>query len=386
MILFLFLTVTLIIYSREDKEALRFVYFAYFLGLLIYSFKLIEHGFNRIDYFISDEAGYYYQIEGYFFNLEKIDRLFWYALNYFVKKYDFLSHIGIKLINIPITSFGIIWLSRIFKNKIKYQSFILCVPYILVMMTLNLRDCLLLTSACGFVYQLESIKLKNIIFQAVFFIIIYFLRPVTSFVLLIVTILFLFTAKDLRIKNLVYISIFTSFLYLSFQSSFNEKISRYYYYTEYNFSADSKAYDDRVNSKGVADFITSENVISNTLFGALRYLVTPIPTSLLLRISEGGGKFGTTDDLVRVINQILYYYFLGYIFLNIRYLKLTVTMLTPNQLIILSYFFTHLFIYSFISFGGSHQRNKIPFQMFIFIVYALILFYKKHENIKFSKN
>jgi len=395
MILFLIFTLLLILYSYRDKEALRFVGLGYFLGLIIYLFKLLEVGFDRINYFISDEIGYYYQYGNPFIDSTKEDRLVWYAINYFENNFDLGGAIGIKLINIPITILGIIWLARIFDKQIKYQNFILCVPYLLILMTMNLRDCLIIAMVCGFVYNLDEFKIKKIILKIIFLVTIFYLRPVMAFILILTTFFFFFFKKKRIKKNkqigrgpvrrFVILSILLPVLYFTLQTTINQKIVRYISYVEYNFF-DSKKYEERIAAKDVVSLATSNNIIVNVFYGSLRYIGSPIPTSLLSRIFKGGGKYGQTDDITRMINQILYYYFLIYIFFNFWHIKLVFKKLTTPQIIILSFFFCHLLIYSFLAFGGTHQRTKIPFQLFIFIIYSLIIYNKKNENYCIRKN
>jgi len=389
MILFLIFTLFLIFYSYKDKEALRFVGLGYFLGVIIYLIKLFEVGFDRIPYFISDENGYYYQYGNPFLDSTKVDRIVWYAINYFERNFDLGGDIGIKLLNIPITILGIILLGRIFKNQIKYRNFILCVPYLLILMTMNLRDCLIITIASGFVYNLDGFKIKKIILQLIFLITIFYLRPVMAFIMILTTLFFFFFKKKRvkknkqiglgTIRSFAIISILLPVLYFTLQATISRKVVRYMYYVEQNFG-NSKKYEERIAAKGVVSLATSDNIIVNVFYGSLRYVGAPIPTSLLSRILKGEGNYGQTDDITRMLNQIIYYYFLMYIFFNFRQIKLVVKKLTTPQVIILSFFFCHLLIYSFLAFGGTHQRTKIPFQLFIFIIYSLISYNKKNEN------
>jgi len=392
MILFFTLSILLLIYVRNDKKAFSFILIAYLLGIIVYVFKLTEFTFGTIEYLISDEAGYFYQ-KNYSFQLTKSDRLIWYAINYFENHYDIAGIIGIKFINIPITIMGLIWLGKIFEGKIRYINFIIYIPYLLILMTMNLRDMLIITAAIGFVYYLQYPRLRNLMYMLFLLIVVFFLRPVMAFIIILITVVVLFflqkgkknVLSKRKLYRIIFILILLSASYFLLQTKINNTIVRYIVYVEYNFY-NKKKYNERVKQKDVEKLASSNNLIVNAFYGSLRYIGAPIPTSLLLRILKGGGKFGITDDIIRMINQLFYYCFLIYISINLRTFKKIIKYLSIPQIIILLWLLSYLFVYSFLAFGGTHQRTKIPFQLFIYLIFALIVHFKKYENYSFRKN
>ena len=142
MILFLILMfIAFSIYYRHNMVKDYFIIFL--LCLIVYIFFLFEYSFGFIDYLISDSYDYYHDAEKWM----KDKRFLWGYINYFVKEYDFLGDIFIKIINIPILMILLFYLKNIF-NVIKnpYIFLIFC-PFLLMLSISNLRDLLIMLFA-----------------------------------------------------------------------------------------------------------------------------------------------------------------------------------------------------------------------------------------------
>jgi hypothetical protein len=377
MILFLLLTIFLFIYVRNDKAAVRLIFHAYIASFAILLMKQVEVAGGFINYFISDEVGYYFS-DISSLRYDK-DRALWYLINIYIRDYDIFGELGIKLINIPIASLGIIYLARIFGVVNKYYRFIYAVPYLLVLMTMNLRDVFLLTAIISFAYNLPYLKLSRLLVFLILLLVVIYLRPVMIFVMLIaggLTILrSTIKTRGVQTKEVIYFLSGTVVLLLSVYSLFGSRLinlfDKYSTYVDYNYNAE-KEYGARLEEKGVDFLDVRGDRWYNYSVGGMRYILSPLPSSLMLRLSQGGGTYGMTDDFIRFLNQLCYYYFLVMLAINFRYFRKIIRNLTNSQMFIMFMLASNLAIYSFLSYGGTHQRTKVPFQLFIFIMFILL--------------
>jgi len=174
-----------------------------------------------------------------------------------------------------------------------------------------------------------------------------------------------------KLYGITLLIVFGSGTYFAYGSLLTDIYTKYNRYINYNFGKD-EIYGERLDSKGVHYLEYRGNRIYNLAVGGLRYILTPLPTSLAKRLMHGGGKFGFTDDLVRVIHQTLYFYIMGYIIFNYKLIIPFIKSMREVQIFVMLTLLSNLAIYSFLAFGGTHQRTKFPFQLAVFIIYLTI--------------
>lgn len=378
MILNILIFALLLVKYRKDNEVIKFILITYWLSLLVFGLKLLELQAGNITYFISDERGYYFLTLDFFSNK---DRVVWVFINQFLKNYDVLGFLGVKLLNIPIGIVTIISLSQIFDNKIPYLKFLLYLPYLLILFTLDIRDILILLIIFQIILLTKNINLKNTGIILLYLSVLFFLRPLFVF-LIIFIILFVkfapiflarYSLKD-GLKYTVPLIFIVLLGYILFKNRIDTIINSITMQITYRY-IDNNA--TLFNSRGDGGAY-SGHIFKYFFFRSIpRYILTPIPTSLISRLLNGGSKqWGITDDFIRTINQFIYYYLLLYLFFNLKYLNKIIKELNEIQLIAIGFLLSYMPIYAFYLLGVAQQRLKIPFQFAIFIIYYLILTYK----------
>jgi hypothetical protein len=129
----------------------------------------------------------------------------------------------------------------------------------------------------------------------------------------------------------------------------------------------------------MAERVGTDFTFYNSLIGYLKHYLSPIPTSLLDRIMDPSiwNDYGVMDDIYRVVYKTYLYYCMGYILANLRTTKEVFMKWKFEAFLLLSFSLSNALVYTFISFGGGHERTKIFSVFFIFFIYTGILHVKK---------
>jgi len=384
LILFIVVTLLLAIIVLIDKTIPKtYIVASYVFLLLLLTLWGIECIGGNIPFFISDEN--YYHNTGILGLPKVLNRSFWIFVNYWIINNDiYLYGLPLKLINIPIFCFFLIIISKIFNsNKIYYLSILL--PYSAWISIFNVRDMAIFLFTALVIFTYYKIKYR---FLFVFMLILLFLLRPTSAVLCLGIILsleaynFLIILRKQRVKfkDLV-ISVITILLIaislIIFFKPLTSQLNSLYSWLKYT-TGEGEAI---VYSVRMSESFYTGNRIKDALISMVRYVLTPMPHSLVGRIIEGGSeRWGILDDIIRLWHQIGYYLLLTYLVLNIRKIKKIIKMLSKMQAVFILAFLAYWPIYSFYLYAGTHQRLKIPFQIVIFIISMNIYNHKNKES------
>lgn len=378
MILVLTLTaLALFVYQIHFKKTGFYPLLTLYIPILLYLLFIIEVYYTPIEYFISDEIGYWGS-EFNDLNITMYDRIAWYSLNYFFKNIDIGGVIAIKLINIPILFFTLymMW-SQFFKDK-RVFLVILVLPYLGFLATKNLRDIFVLFLIVSSVWLLHKSRFGKIVFLFPL-IILFFTRPFLGVIsVLVITIepvfrkYFKFSILKARFiinkKIVVYILAASVAFFVVLSIPYvNKRINSYLLYL--NYYSIGEGYQYKIEERGG---IATNNVLLDYAIGAVRYIFTPIPTSMAQRMLTGGSEqWGIMDDVIRTLNQLFYYFLLFYAIYNSRSILVNLKYLNAGARQLLLLLFAYLPLYTFFGFGVAHQRNKLPFQIAIFLLFIV---------------
>lgn len=376
---FIIVSLVIIIHNKNNKSNLRFIFITYALSLIVYGLKIIEYYSGNIDFLISDEV-WYWMASSDISTIYDNQRLLWNYINYFLFTYDINGNWAVKLINIPIGVSLILTLNKYFNSVIAPEKYIYFLPYILITFTLNLRDNFILLVCIMLIDAITNPSPKKMPLMIGLLFMLYFLRPLFIVLVLVITLFikyipqtFKLFSKYNKLSNmLVIISIVT--LSVVWYDNLYSLFQRYYLHIQYSFG---EGYEKTADLIG---YQTSSNIKKDFFVNSLRYIIAPIPISLINRLTQGASVWGYVDELIRILHQTIYYYLMIYVLVNVKLLFKSILSLTKLQTSILAFFLAHLPIYSFYLFGATHQRTKIPFQIAVFIFYYLIILSKKRKN------
>ena len=128
----------------------------------------------------------------------------------------------------------------------------------------------------------------------------------------------------------------------------------------------------------------SGNRVKDFCVASVRYAVAPIPTSIFVRILEGGSEaWGVVDDIIRFLNQIGYYVLSGYLIINARNIWPAFHKMSVSGRAFILYLLTYWPIYSYHLYGKSHQRLKLPLQIAILLIAIGVSRYKINKRKSF---
>jgi len=369
-----------IYYIKNIKQTGLSPLLIFFIGGIFLVFFYFEHIIGGIPLFYSDEITYMSAAKSV---TQFSDRFLWYLINDFMLEYD-LSFNGfmLKMINIPIAASTILVLWHIFKNK---KIFLLPVvlPYFSFLATKNLRDIPILCLSFLSIFMFYSRKSSYVVVGCISLGMLFFLRPFAAGVITIIILLQIIyqVGKKLiklkvykkHIKKLVVLFIITLILIPLFGGNITmnieKNLNRFIYFVI------GGGQEERAESRAL--HYTSGNKLKDFTVAGIRYIFTPIPTSIIIRAAVGESEWGLVDDLIRIFNQIIYYILLGYLIMNARYIPKIFTKMTYGQKAVILYLLSYWPIYSLYLYGVGHQRLKMPFQIAIFLIAILIKNYKK---------
>jgi len=377
LLLFIFL-IAIYLYQKHYKETKFYPLLTIILSFVLYLLFLVEiGGISAQNYFVSDELGYW-KAKINEIDLSKLDRLFWHGLNYFLKNIDIGGIVAIKLISIPLLFFTLYVLWSLFFKDNRIFLLILFYPYFLLLATKNLRDIAILFFVVSTFYLFHKVKFGKVIFL-IPIVLLFISRPFIGFLCLIIlfidTYLINYIAFSLwhlkfliKKKFIPYLLVIFVGLIMFFSIPYvKDRMRGYLFYFKYYTT--SKGYEHKLEERGG---ISTGHIITDYLVGAVRFVVTPIPTSLIKRGLSGGTEdWGLIDDIVRTANQVFYYYFLLYVLINAKAIYFKFRTLSPSAKQLLYVLLAYWPIYTFYGFGGAHQRNKLPFQLAIFLLFLI---------------
>ena len=368
----LFLTLSIIVFLKCDKQLFFIVYFISILFLISF---LFEVGLTNIEYLTSDEFRYFHLAEIYL--AEDPERTVWISINYFLKKFDLFGEFFCKLLNIPLSVYLLHKINTIFDIRNKFILFFLA-PFIIVLSVSNLRDLLILIATIHLCIGLNNLKTKtlqkNLIYLFISALLLYNLRPILLFASISVFFIVNYRYYIKNKINLIFvILLFSSLVY--FSSAYIEKII---YNGTYFFA---EGIVERSKRNGF-EYFYKDNLPLTFSYASLRYIFTPMPTSIIERLfSDYSHKYGNFSEIIRFFHQTIYYFVLILTFFNWRRIWSFFKKLNSLNKLILLNFLVYMPIYSVYAFGGVHQRTKFPFQLALIIIYIL---YRQNKKNSFS--
>lgn len=379
MILFMAFNLILFIALKNDKTISKTAFlFVYLIPLFLLNLWLIEYSLGGIDFFISDENVYTSagKVELPAFS----ERYLWYFINYWVLNYDLsLGGLALKLINIPLFVGLIFSLKKIFaSNKVAWIPIIL--PYTAFTAIFNFRDIpiLCLSALAVYCYFKEP---KEPIICILSLIALYLLRPFTAMAMVILLTMNEFIQFFKRLKNgklrfgVLLLIIPLGLLWNTVQ----DKVLNYYQYLIYTTFGAEAVSRAAVASNGLA----SGNIFVDFPISLMRYIFTPFPTSVLARLLEGGSEmWGFVDDIVLLVNQLGFYIILIYLVFNVKWVVKTIKRLPRMIFYLFASYLIYWPIYSFHLYGVTHLRQKIMFQIVLFLIALLTSKHKKEYQMQ----
>jgi len=384
--LFFLFVLVYYIYMRNKENTGLYPIFSIVVPIVIFILFVIEVSFSSLDFFVSDEIDYIKNEKSEF---NQLDRIFWFALNQFLLNVDIFGNISLKLISIPILFFTLYMLWSIFYMDKRIFLLVIVLPYISFIATKNLRDIFILFFTVSSFFCFYKLKPRWIVIFPIS--LLFLIRPFIGFLIISLILYDTYIRKvltnylnvsikkgkfivNLRLFKYVIIVFVITFLLLQIPY-FNKRLGSYWYYLTYYTVGDG--YEIRLNSSGLKS--TGLKFLDYS-YGALRYVLTPIPTSIFGRLLKGGSSdWGIIDDFIRVLNQVFHYLLLIYVSLNIKNILKKLRICSAEIRLLTITLLMYLPIYTFYGFGAGHQRIKIPFQIAIFLMIII------NKNLKLTK-
>lgn len=373
MITFAILNILIVFLYRKNNITKKAFIITYSLATIFLTISLI--GNNTESFFISDEIYYYELAKSYFTYQDEGDRYLWIKINQFILNYDLaLNGFSLKIINLPIYILSLILLYELFNKDKRVLLIAIILPYFLWTATFNLRDTLIIATTISMFLLLK--KESSPVYILILLVILYLLRPFAAFINFFIIFLFIFLQSISKLhigKILLYSTILVAIGVSSFEL-LSSKFNSYQMWFEYTTD---EGRDSHLESQEIT---TSE---ASFLTSVLRYIFTPIPTSLIDRILQGGSEqWGVFDDLVRLVHQTSVYFLILYLVINVKNIyRVLLKQSAAINLFLLS-LMTYLPIYSFHLFGMTHTRSKLPLHIVLFLVSLLIYSYNKRRKQK----
>lgn len=386
MIIFLILSsIFFLFFFKYHKETGIGPLLIFFLSFFLLFLFIFEYAMTRIDFFISDEL-YYINFESGK-AVQDNSRLLWLQINEWILNYDIsFNKFALKIINIPIAAGSLLVLWFMFDKNRKVFLLAVFLPYFSFIATKNLRDIAIIFASALAIYFFYSQKPLHVFISILSLGVLFFLRPFAAFIIIVIILLQysyislksiakLSVQKMFAKKMLLLLLVILMLLPLAI-TMFEASITQHYDALIYTTGEGQDALaEGRVGSDPVYN---SGNRGRDFIFACVRYVFTPMPSSLLLRIIDGEKtEWGLLDDVVRIINQTIYYILLGYILFNVRFLLDAFRKISSSGKMFLFYLFTYWPIYSFHLYGVMHHRLKLPFQILIFLLSLAICVQKK---------
>lgn len=341
-------------------------------GLLLLCLFGLEAQLRGRDLFISDEN--IYLAEGRTADLASLkDRYLWILLNALVLRYDWsLGGLPLKLVGLPLLALLVALLWRLFGRDRLVWAVPVMLPYMAYTAAFNLRDTAILTATAGSVYLLDGGARR---WRGAFVLALgalYLLRPVIALLSAAIW-LGILAASGLAgvargrvpVRALLVVGGSLVVAGALFSRPVLDRVQRYVVWYEY---LAGEGFTERALERGLDPAFASGPWENRIAVGAARYVVAPMPTSLLSRILRGGTpQWGLVDDVVRLIHQLAYYAMVAFLVLRWRSWIPALRALSRGQVMMLAALVLYLPLYSAYHFGAGHQRIKIPFQLAVML-------------------
>lgn len=363
------ITIMLILFSLYCHLKLsRFAFltsiFIVFFCILAHVGYLLEVSFIGLNYFNSDEL--IYLNNNGLTEASMRDRKLWFIINQVVNSFDTFNGAAIKLFNISILLFINIFLYLIFRVKI-IMLFPIFVPYSMYLATMNLRDLLVLFFIIFTTYFLTNKSKVMTSFALIGIVSLFYLRPFMGLLILACYLLLFLGDRVLKGKSstkllsAIFGVLVLCLVYILAQGKIETYLNTIQHIVE----------------SGERDLSLRHLIIS-----IVTYIFTPIPSSMLERVIDGGSlTYGLTDDVFRTVNQFFYYFMIIYLVMHLKVVLSVVINATMRVKLLFFVLGMHAPIYAFYFGGGGHSRIKIPFILLIFILCVLVFENKKSKNI-----
>ncbi len=385
MITILIITIIFLFYYKKYyKKTGSYPLLIFYVSLFLLSLFSLECYLRGIEFFVSDESKY---INAALDHVSTdFNRFLWYFINDLIINYDIsFNGFALKIINIPIAAGLLLLLWHIFKNK-KVFLIPVVLPYFALIATKNLRDIPIFFFTTLTIFLFHHRKPIYIILSLVSLGMLFLLRPFAAAIVFIILLsqICLTTIKSLKSfkisqKILILIIIGVIISPVIVPRVHNSIVKHYNWF---NYTILGSGYEIKSEKRVQGDpRYSSGNKVKDFCVASVRYAVTPIPTSILGRLLEGGTEmWGILDDLIRFLNQLGYYIMLVYLIKNARYFPKVFLELTPAGKAFILSLLPYWPIYSLHLFGVTHQRLKIPLQIVVFLIAMGVLEYKKMHN------
>lgn len=393
MITLLFLTAVALTVVRSSGVRTRYLWWSPYLALIILVLYALERSASGVPLLLSDEIAYATEDIADFRFLEYKDRWGWLALNKIVIDYDMAPlFLPLKLISVTFLPLLCLGLIRLWPSNTLVGLAPIALPYIALTATLNLRDTgLLMLIVLGSASALDGRRrgAASLRWIAVFGLAVFLLRPLVGLLSLAVWTMFLqWPLKGRRNRRIrFYLRLLPALglliVLLASVPWVDTIVTRSWNLVLIRAEAASVEAEAGIPLEDREVRVPSN--VKDVGVAVLRYVVTPLPTSLARRIRQGGSSWGIVDDSVRLIHQLSVLFMAAMLLLNFKWVWQAVTSLTRGQAALLMILASHLPLYVAYSGGGSHQRNKLPFQLAIFLIFATVHQLKRHRRLTLHK-
>lgn len=359
-------------YYKETGPSPLLIFFIAAFFLSLYCFECIYRG---IEFFLSDEVFYINTAS------EKLpsrpERFLWILINNLILNHDIsFNGFALKIINIPIAACFLIVLWLIFRDK-KIFLIPVILPYVAFIAIKNFRDIPILLFTALTILLFHHRKPACMVLGLISLAMLFLLRPFAAgitFIILLLQICFS-TIKPiykLKLSKLPLIKVFLIFIIcLSIlpvtAQTLKSTIVKQYNWFIHTTSEEGQRMMERIRVQSDPRY-ASGNRTRDFFIASIRYVATPMPTSLIGRAMEGGSDWGIVDDLIRIVNQFWYYLILIFLIINAPYIPTVFLKFTPAGKALILSMLTYWPIYSFHLYGVSHQRQKLPFQIAVFLI------------------
>ena len=377
MLVFFFTLLTLAyVYHQDNRVGIASAIYI-FIVLIIHALFYYEVMLFDLDYFISDELAYidFDDAQG-LSESAKSDRILWFyyhRLVAFIMPADGLFN---KLISLPFLPLLLLLVYNICnKRNLSLFLFLLC-PYLLFLMQTALRDIVILYFTLLIVSYWCNAPSKNlkVIFQLITFtFLLFMLRPfavfIIAFSIYVYELFTRFANKPFRdvfyllFYNAVVAILISGIFYILFQDRIDQYIRTLTYLNENGLWLD----ESKSNVKPALTF-------QYFSYAIIRYISTPLPTSLLERfLTESVTQFGYLDDIVRLLNQLFYFAMLIWIVFKLVIKKCKLVAQWSSTIWVLCIVtILNSIVYALYYAGGGHSRIKLLLFVFVFIVFVCL--------------
>lgn len=353
-------------YFKVNFLSLLCFYFILFIPLLSNFTSVISFG----DYVLySDELFYWYDTGS---ELAKAERYIWMLINDIVRMDPFYSqHYVVKYINLPIGMIFIVVYSLCLGNKKVALLSVLFLPYLFFILTLNLRDILTLTVCCllfYIVFYKMSLAKKTIIIVALITLL-YYLRWFYVPICLISILVGFIVKNSSKTKLVLYFSTLLALSLLLGYWYFNNN-SWLLHLSEVGFYSRDENFQS----------VVSGNIVVDAIAGILRFIFAPTPLGIVERLMNGEKVYHLFEDLLRFLNQLMYFLFLAYFMIRLKTALKCISYLSDRVICLLSFSILNILIYGIYFLGVTHHRVKVFPQLVLVSLVLLIMINAKKKN------